>query len=86
MKIICQKKSQAFFNSLKELLLVQKKTILQQKGPILSFLELALSGGLHAHLLQKDIEKKVNLTETSRDSKTCFLITPIIYLYYAHCF
>jgi hypothetical protein len=29
----------------------------------------ALSGGLHAHLPQKDIEKKVNLTEESQDAK-----------------
>ena len=29
----------------------------------------ALSGGLHAHLLQKDFEKKVNLTELSQDAK-----------------
>ena len=33
---------------------------------------MALSGGLHAHLLQKDIEKKVNLTELSQDAKTFF--------------
>ena len=29
----------------------------------------ALSGRLHAHLPQKDIEKKVNLTEESQDAK-----------------
>jgi hypothetical protein len=29
----------------------------------------AQSGELHAHLLQKDIEKKVNLTEESQDAK-----------------
>ena len=29
----------------------------------------ALSGGLHAHLPQKDIEKKVNLTEQSQEAK-----------------
>jgi hypothetical protein len=29
----------------------------------------ALSEGLHAHLLQKDIEKKVNLKELSQDAK-----------------
>ena len=33
----------------------------------------ALSGGLHAHLPQKDIEKKVNLTEQSQDQKNDFL-------------
>ena len=34
----------------------------------------ALSGGLHvhAHLLHKDIEKKVNLTEQSQDAKKFF--------------
>ena len=32
----------------------------------------ALSGGLHAHLPQKDIEKKVNLTEQSQDAKKIF--------------
>jgi hypothetical protein len=30
---------------------------------------MALSGGLHAHLPQKDIEKKANLTELSQDAK-----------------
>jgi hypothetical protein len=56
-----EKKSQAFFNILIEPLLVQKQTILQQKGLILSFLELekfegvVLLGGFHTHLLQKDI-------------------------------
>jgi hypothetical protein len=29
----------------------------------------ALSGGLHAHLLTKDIEKKVTLTELSQDTQ-----------------
>ena len=33
---------------------------------------MALSGGLHAHLLQKDIEKKVNLMEESQDAKEFF--------------
>ena len=32
----------------------------------------ALSGGLHAHLLQKDFEKKVNLTEQSQETKKIF--------------
>ena len=32
----------------------------------------ALSVGLHAHLPQKDIEKKVNLTEGSQDAKFFF--------------
>jgi hypothetical protein len=31
--------------------------------------DVALSGGLHANLPQKDIEKKVNLTEESQDAK-----------------
>jgi hypothetical protein len=30
---------------------------------------MALSRGLHAHWPQKDIEKKVNLTELSQDAK-----------------
>ena len=32
----------------------------------------ALSGGLHAHLPQKDIKKKGNLTEESQDAKKKF--------------
>ena len=32
----------------------------------------ALSGGLHAHLLRKDIEKEVNSTEPSQDPKIFF--------------
>jgi hypothetical protein len=32
----------------------------------------ALSGGLHAHLQQKDIEKKVNLTEPIQEAKKIF--------------
>ena len=32
----------------------------------------ALSGELHAHLPQKDIEKKVNLTEESQDANFFF--------------
>ena len=65
----------SFFLYLTEPLLVQKQTIPQQKGLILSSLELgkfevvALSRVLHAHLPPKDIEKKVNLTEQSQDSK-----------------
>ena len=31
----------------------------------------ALSRGLHAHLLQKDIEKKVNLSEQTQDRGVC---------------
>ena len=59
-----KKESQAFFNILKEPLLVQKQTILQKKGLILSFFGagkfegVTLSGELHAHLPQKDIGKK----------------------------
>ena len=33
------------------------------------FIGWQLSGGLHAHLPQKDIEKKVNLTELSQNAK-----------------
>jgi hypothetical protein len=42
----------------------------------------ALSRGLHAYLPQKDIEKKVNLTEESQDAKKKNLIAPISFLYY----
>ena len=42
----------------------------------------ALSGGLHAHLPQKDIEKKVNLTEQIQDAKKYKEIAPIFFLYY----
>ena len=31
--------------------------------------DMALLGGLHAHLPQKDIEKKVSLTELNQDEK-----------------
>ena len=43
---------------------------------------MALSGGLHAHLPQKYIEKKVNLTEESQDTQEFFFITPSLFLYY----
>jgi hypothetical protein len=33
------------------------------------FKGVALSGGLHEHLPQKDIEKKLNLTELSQNAK-----------------
>jgi hypothetical protein len=46
---------------------------------------LALSGGLHAYLPQKDIEKKVNLMELSQDAKSFFLIAPILFIYYEQC-
>ena len=46
------------------------------------FKGVALSRGLHAHLPQIDIEKKVNLTEESQDAKKKFLIAPILFLYY----
>jgi hypothetical protein len=45
------------------------------------FKGVAQSRGLHAHLPQKDIEKKVNLTEESQDAKM-FLFAPILFLYY----
>ena len=40
-----------------------------------------LSGGLHAHLPQKDIEKKGNSVEQSHDAKKKKLIASILYLY-----
>ena len=84
-----------FFNILKEPLLVQKQTILQKKGLILSFLELknlggvALSGGLHAHFLQKDIEKKSKFDGGKSGSKQIFFKSRQFYSYimrkvYAH--
>ena len=36
------------------------------------FKGVAFLGGLHAHLPQKDIEKKVNLTEESQDANFFF--------------
>ena len=40
----------------------------------------AQSGGYHAHLLQKDIEKKANLTEQRQDAKK-YLIFNILLLW-----
>jgi hypothetical protein len=37
-----------------------------------NFEGVALSGGLHAHLLQKALKKEVNLTELSQDAKKIF--------------
>jgi hypothetical protein len=69
-------------------LLVQKQTIPQKKALILSFFELESlrawryqEQGFHALLPQKDIEKKVNLMEQSKDAKKN-LIAPIFFLYY----
>jgi len=39
-------------------------------------------GGRHAHFPQKDIEKKVNSTELSQDTKFFFSILFLIFLYY----
>ena len=41
-----------------------------------------LFGGLHDHLPQKDIEKKVNLSEQIQDAKIFFKNVPILFLYY----
>ena len=46
---------------------------------------MALSGGLHAHLPQKDIEKIVNLTELSQDTHTKFNRTNLIQILWAKC-
>ena len=43
---------------------------------------MALAGGLHAYLPQKDIDQKVNLTEQRQDAKKTNLIGPILFLYY----
>ena len=72
-----EKKSQAFFNILTEPLLVQKQTIHQQKAWDLSYLEPDRKGrGMVKRvphpLAAKDIEKKVNLTELSQDTKIFF--------------
>ena len=66
-----EKKSQAFFNILTEPLLVQKQTIHQQKAWDLSFLDAEGQGrgmvrSVPCPLAAKDIEKKVNLTESGR--------------------
>ena len=42
---------------------------------------MVLLGGPHAHLPQKGIEKKGNLTELSQDAKKK-IIVPILFLYY----
>ena len=49
---------------------------------------MALSGGLHAYLQQKDIGKKVNLTEESQDAKKKLRqsYSYIMRNVYAHCF
>ena len=72
-----EKKSQAFFNILTEPLLVQKPTIHQQKPWDLSYLEPEGHGRgmvrrVPCPLAAKDIEKKVNSTELSQDSKKIF--------------
>ena len=41
----------------------------------------ACSGGCHAHLSQKTLKKKVNLTEQSQDAEKK-KIAPILFLYY----
>jgi hypothetical protein len=69
--------SQAFFNILTEPLLVQKPKIHQQKAWDLSYLEPEGHGhGMVRRvprlLAAKDIEKKVNLTELSQDTKFFF--------------
>ena len=47
---------------------------------------MALSRRFHTNLPQKDIEKKLNLTELSQGAKIFFLITQILFSYYElHC-
>ena len=77
-----KKKSEAFFNILTEPLPVQKQMIPQLSSDTKLFADgkskgVALSRGLHAHLLQKDIVKKVNFTEQSQNANF-FLIAPIL--------
>ena len=60
----------AFFNVLRERLLVQKQTIHQQKAIWRQKKKgVAWSGGCHAHLPQKTLKKKVDLTEESQEAK-----------------
>jgi hypothetical protein len=47
-----------------------------------SWSQLFGSGGCHTYLLQKDIEKKANLTEPSQDAKKKNLIQFLIFLCY----
>ena len=78
----------AFFNILKEPLLVQKQTIPQKKALILSFLQLESLRAWHYQegstptCRKKTLKKKVNLTEESQDAKKKNLIAPILFLYY----
>ena len=72
-----EKQYQAFFNILTEFFLVQKLMIHQQKAHDLSYLEPNRKGPgmvrrVPRPLTAKDIEKKVNLTELSQDTKKCF--------------
>ena len=70
-----KKKIPAFFNILKEPLLVQKQTIPQQKFLILSFLELESLRAWHYQegstptCRKKTLKKRANLTELSQDAK-----------------
>ena len=63
-----------FFSILKEPLIVRNKRYLKKRSDTQLFLArkfegVAQSGGLHAHLSQKDIEKKVNLTEERKSGR-----------------
>ena len=72
-----EKNSQTFFNILTEPLLVQKPTIHQQKAWDLSYWDpeghrRGIVRTVPRLLAAKDIEKKVNLTELSQDTKKKF--------------
>ena len=96
--IILKKKSRAFFNILTEPLLAQKKNDTSTESSDTKLFadgkskDVALSGGLDAHLQQKDIEKKVTMDQ-SKDEKKKKIIGPISFIYqdikskvYAHLF
>ena len=86
--IFSKKNLRSFFNILKELLLVQKQMIPQQKSLILSFLQLESLRAWHHQegstptCFLKTLKKKVNLTKLSQDAKFIFLIAPFLFLHY----
>ena len=74
-----EKNSQAFFNILTELLLVQKQTIHQQKAWDLSYLELEGHGRgmirrMPRPLAAKDIEKKSKFNGAKSGRKKYFFL------------
>ena len=72
---ISKKKSSSLFQFFEETIAstetndILKESFDTQLFAARKFKGVALSRGLHTHLPQKDIEKKVNLTEESQDAK-----------------